>query len=615
MKWLSLPLKDVAPAQTADVRFAPNENVWQLTLDQIESHTGNIVNKRYALVSDAGSSTYAFDNGNVLYSKLRPYLNKVLCPTETGIATTELVPLRPRNDLIDRQYLTYYLRSNHFLGFANVAVAGVKMPRIIMAKFWKHQIPLPPLSEQHRIVEILDQADALRKKRAEADEKASRILQILFYSMFGDPTTNSKGWQIKPLSAFGASARYGLGQPPRTSGGGLALIRATNISQGTICKRNMIYVDPQDVPIGRNAFLKKEEVIVVRSGAYTGDVAQVTEEWEGCVAGYDMVITPGDHLTGEFLEAYLLTPFIQRGYFFNLKARAGQPHLNTTQLAATPILDIPLELQKQFSKAVKVVRDNRKNATESKARLERMFSSLMHQAFSGELTAKWRDAHMNELLAEMEEQARSLENPSDQNSYKKPLTEKRHYGYDMYNKAALAAYIAERCHSDEHPMGRVKLAKLFYLTQKKAELQLTKVYAKRAAGPLDDQIHKFLSLAKKQGWVELGRTQGELKPVKPGKNLSKAYSQVTKLLGEAKDAIDSMLDEMKGWKYSTLERWATVLEAALGLSDAGKEVSVGNLKSAILSEKEWARKLDRSEFADEHIGSTLAGLKRHGFLR
>lgn len=199
MRWPTVPLKEIAPAQTPNIRFSPNEPTWHLTLDQVESHTGNIVNKKIAPASTAGTSTNVFDDGNVLYSKLRPYLNKVLCPTEPGIATTELVPLKPRKDLLDRRYLTYYLRSNHFLGFANVAVAGVKMPRIIMAKFWKHQVPLPPLSEQQRIVEILDQANALRRKRAEADAKAARILPALFYKMFGNPATNPKGLVKKKL--------------------------------------------------------------------------------------------------------------------------------------------------------------------------------------------------------------------------------------------------------------------------------------------------------------------------------------------------------------------------------------------------------------------------------
>lgn len=412
MNWPKAKLKEMAPPKTSSLRFPPEKIVWHLTLDQIESNTGTIINKKNAPASESGTSTYVFDEGNVLYSKLRPYLNKVICPSEPGIATSELVPLRPNPDILDRAFLTYYLRSNHFLGFANVAVAGVKMPRIIMAKFWNHRVPLPPLSEQRRIVEILDQADSLRKKRVDADAKATHIIPALFYKMFGDPATNPKGWKIKPLAEHDANVRYGLGQPPKAREDGIALIRATNISKGTITARNMTYVDPQDVPAGKNAFLKAEEVIVVRSGAYTGDIAQVTEDWEGCIAGYDLVISPGNSLTGEFIESYLLTSFIQMGYFQNLKARAGQPHLNANQVSAVPVPVVDFDLQKKFAEAVQSNRLFRKKIEKISEKLEKGFAFLLHRAFTGDLTAKWRQAHMKELLTEMEVQARAIERPS-----------------------------------------------------------------------------------------------------------------------------------------------------------------------------------------------------------
>jgi hypothetical protein len=170
----------------------------------------------------------------------------------------------------------------------------------------------------------------------------------------------------------------------------------------------MIYVDPQDVPPRRNAFLKEDEVLVVRSGAYTGDIAQVTKEWEGCVAGYDLVITPGRYLTGEFVEAYILMPFIQKGYFYNLKARAGQPHLNAAQVAATPFLDVPKDLQVQFSEAVQSIRILRKQRVAASDNLEKAFAVMLHRAFTSDLTAKWREAHMKELLVEMEQQVKAL---------------------------------------------------------------------------------------------------------------------------------------------------------------------------------------------------------------
>jgi type I restriction enzyme, S subunit len=138
MKWRKIPLKLVAPAKAASVRFKADDPVWQLTLDQIEADTGNVVNKKVAPAKEAGTSTHGFDSGNVLYSKLRPYLNKVIRPHERGIATTELVPLRPNPAVLDADFLTYYLRSAPFVQFASQFVAGAKMPRVVMGKFWEH---------------------------------------------------------------------------------------------------------------------------------------------------------------------------------------------------------------------------------------------------------------------------------------------------------------------------------------------------------------------------------------------------------------------------------------------------------------------------------------------
>lgn len=137
-------LKDVAPARAARLSFLPKDVVWQLNLDQVEAQSGRILSKVTGLASAAGSSTQAFDTGNVLYSKLRPYLNKVVCPDSPGIATTELVPLRPDPKQLDRQYLTYYLRSPEFVTWISNEVAGAKMPRVTMKVFWDHEIPLPP---------------------------------------------------------------------------------------------------------------------------------------------------------------------------------------------------------------------------------------------------------------------------------------------------------------------------------------------------------------------------------------------------------------------------------------------------------------------------------------
>ena len=164
--------------------------------------------------------------------------------------------LRPRRNLIIPRYLHLYLNSSkakaELLRMQNTTSGLRNLP---IPLYLAQTVPLPSPSEQKRIVEILDQADALRKKRSEANAKAARIIPALFYKIFGDPAINLKTDKPKPLTKNGASVRYGLGQPPKSSENGVPLIRATNISHGTINHENMLFVDPRDVPKSRNAFL------------------------------------------------------------------------------------------------------------------------------------------------------------------------------------------------------------------------------------------------------------------------------------------------------------------------------------------------------------------------
>jgi len=411
MKWPTVPLKEIAPAETVKLQFSPDEAVWHLTLDQIESHTGYIVNKRSAPMSEAGTSTYVFDEGNVLYSKLRPYLNKVVCPTEPGIATTELVPLRPHKGILDRRYLTYYLRSSHFLGFANVAVAGVKMPRIIMPKFWKHQVPLPPLSEQQRIVEILDQADALRKKRAEADAKAARILPALFYKMFGDPATNPKEWEVVELDDVIADTRNGLYKPSKFYGSGIGILKMFNIKDGelNLSRIDLIEVTHKEFEthqlIPGDIFINR-----VNTPELVGKCAVITDEAGKAVfeSKNIRIRVKSDRVTPEYVATYINSPFGHAALRSGVKHAIGMATINNTDLRKTPIPLPPLELQRQWADTVIHVRSLQKVAVATGENLDLLFQNLLFQAFTGDLTAQWREAHMKELLAEMEQQAKAL---------------------------------------------------------------------------------------------------------------------------------------------------------------------------------------------------------------
>ena len=124
MDWPLVKLKSVAPA--VPIKHEIGDNFWLLNLDQIESDTGTILQKTTVASSSIGTSTHGFDERYILYSKLRPYLNKVVLPDEKGVATTELVPMLPDPELLDRSYLAYYLRSKHFVDWVCTQCHQVK---------------------------------------------------------------------------------------------------------------------------------------------------------------------------------------------------------------------------------------------------------------------------------------------------------------------------------------------------------------------------------------------------------------------------------------------------------------------------------------------------------
>ncbi len=131
-----------------------NQHVWSLSLDQIESDTGNLQNKVMVEFKKLGSSTYFFEPPVILYSKLRPYLNKVLMPTDCGYATTELVPLYCNEKKVLPIYLLSVLRSKKFVEFANINSGGAKMPRVIMDKFWDYEFAVPSIQQQQKYADF-----------------------------------------------------------------------------------------------------------------------------------------------------------------------------------------------------------------------------------------------------------------------------------------------------------------------------------------------------------------------------------------------------------------------------------------------------------------------------
>jgi type I restriction enzyme S subunit len=388
MKWPKVPLREVAPPKASTQPF-PDSFVWHLSLEQIEGDTGVVLVKNYDYPTNAGTSTFFFDTGNVLYSKLRPYLNKVVIPDEPGIATTELIPLRPDPKVLNPRYLAFYLLSPNFVKQASHHVAGAKMPRVVMDWFWKHKIPLPPLSEQKRVVEILDEADRIWKLRREANQKGERIIPALFLKMFGDPATNPRGWPTKLFADIFRDTT--AGNKKLQSKQFLEFGRIAVVDQG----QSQIAGYTDDV-----ALAYKGTFPVIVFGDHTRIFKFVDHPFVLGADGVRVLITkPTFNPLFAYWHCQLLNIPIA-GYSRHFKFLKGKLFICPDR-----------RLQDRFANFASIVTSQISALENSVDRVERLFSVMLDRVFSGKLTANWRKAHMKELLAEIKAQARLLNIP------------------------------------------------------------------------------------------------------------------------------------------------------------------------------------------------------------
>ena len=279
------------------------------------------------------------------------------------------------------------------------------MPEQFIADY---EVPVTDLPTQRAIARYLDartaRIDALiaRKQRLLellAERRAALITRAVTRGLDpAAPTYDSGvdwlgkipvGWEVKRIKDV-SSIRYGLGEPPAKLIGGVPFIRATDIYRGSVDMSKVQTVDPDEVPWHRRPKLQKGEILVVRSGAYTGDSAIISDEVadSGAVAGYDMVVNV-DSAVPEYIAYSLLSKSVLENQIYLMRSRAAQPHLNAEELGSVLLVIPNLELQALLVNVL----NNKLNqyqalydkATHSIHHLQEYRSALITAAVNGEV--------------------------------------------------------------------------------------------------------------------------------------------------------------------------------------------------------------------------------------
>lgn len=175
--WKTEPLSMVAPETVAEIPEA--DKYWWLNLDMVEPNSGKLINKVWAPADEIGSSTSTFDDTMVLYSKLRPYLNKVIVPDGCGYATTELVAMRPDETKLNKFFLSSLLRGDEFVKYANDISGGAQMPRMPMKALRQFPCILPPIELQEEFVSFVECCENSRNEIVQSIENINALVTAM----------------------------------------------------------------------------------------------------------------------------------------------------------------------------------------------------------------------------------------------------------------------------------------------------------------------------------------------------------------------------------------------------------------------------------------------------
>jgi type I restriction enzyme S subunit len=268
-----------------------------------------------------------------------------------------------------------------------LSAGGAAQPNLSSKSLVEMEIPLPPLPEQKRIAAILDKADGLRRKNQQAIQLADQFLRAVFLDMFGDPVTNSKGWELKSLKEL--TSKIGSGSTPR--GGqsayveeGISLIRSLNIHDDKFLHKNLAFITDKQAAALSNVEVEQHDVLLNITGASVCRCAMVDNSILPARVNQHVCIIRTPELIPEYLLHMLISTSYKR-YLLNVAGSAGATReaLTKEQVENLLIPVPPKSLQEKFaaikSKVKAVV------ITENEATSLPVFDSLSQKAFAGEL--------------------------------------------------------------------------------------------------------------------------------------------------------------------------------------------------------------------------------------
>lgn len=337
------------------------------------------------------SSGISFDEDRLLRTRggfVKPH-HLPLC------LNTSTIRFKPKAGVSSLALLRYWLDSPEFRSQITRLVTGSAQQNFGPSHLRATRISLPPLAEQERMVRLLDEADELRKLRAQADRRTADLIPSLFHEMFGrhvkspsvpvslEGTSAPKGWVWSMLTDV---ARLATGHTPSRRvpeywKGTIPWISLTDIRalDGTVAQNTSQSVTELGIENSSSVKLPKGTVCFSR----TASVGFVTVMGREMCTSQDFV----NWVCGDRLDPiYLMGALMQaREHLRSLASGSTHKTIYFPTVEQFRVLVPPLTLQKEFAIRVSEIRAMQAEQAASRRRLDDLFQSMLHRAFQGEL--------------------------------------------------------------------------------------------------------------------------------------------------------------------------------------------------------------------------------------
>lgn len=257
-RWVSLGTILVRQRDLMNPSDFQNSRFNSVGLEDIGGDGTGEISAKQVQGGELASAKAQFTSGDLLYGRLRPYLNKVAIAPSDGVCSTEIWVLQP-TPVIETQFAFLMLTSDYMLKRIERVTEGANLPRVDADGFDRIEIPLPPLSEQRRIVEILNEAREIRRLRRQADDLTTKLIPAIFDDMFGSVLQDTE-WTT--LGEISDEVRYGTSKASADSG--FITLRIPNVIGDTISYEDLVSV-PLDTNEALRYTLKDGDLLFVRT--------------------------------------------------------------------------------------------------------------------------------------------------------------------------------------------------------------------------------------------------------------------------------------------------------------------------------------------------------------